>query len=193
MLGFKRGLTLNRRKFLKLGYNCATTAATGCLFPRLLLAKPSRSLASKRLSFYSLHTGESLKITYAVDGKYIPDALHAIDHILRDHRTGEIKAIDNRLLDLLHTISHKIELKARHSFHIISGYRSVQTNAMLQKKGRGVVKNSYHIKGQAVDFRVPPFRLAHLQKVALRLQAGGVGYYPRSNFLHVDVGKFRYW
>jgi len=150
-------------------------------------------LASKRLSFYNLHTGESLVITYAEDGRYIPDALRAIDHIFRDYRTGEVKAIDTRLLDLLHTISNTMDLTARHSLHMVSGYRCAQTNARLRKISRGVAKNSYHIKGKALDFRVPPFRLSHLQKAALSLRAGGVGYYPRSNFLHVDVGKFRYW
>jgi uncharacterized protein YcbK (DUF882 family) len=183
---------LERRVFLKFGYKFATLAAATCLAPPSILAASRRS-ASKHLAFDNLHTGESLHVTYAADGKYIPDALQAINHILRDFRTGEVKTIDPSLLDLLHAISKKIGLTARHSFHIISGYRSRETNAMLRKASDGIAKNSYHIKGQAIDFRAPPFRLSHLRKAALSLRSGGIGYYPRSNFLHVDVGEFRYW
>lgn len=172
-------------------------SAAVCLIPRPLLAAlrpaPKRPSSSKHLSFYNLHTGESLNITYAVGGRYIQDALQAINHIFRDFRTDEVKAIDPTLLDLLHSISKTMELKEKHSLHIVSGYRSPQTNAMLRKRSRGVAKNSYHIKGQAVDFHVPSFSLSQLRKAALYLQTGGVGYYPQHNFLHIDVGEFRCW
>ena len=184
---------MDRRAFLKLGYRVATLAAATCVVPSSILAATRRSSASKDLSFYNLHTGESLSVTYAANGKYIPDALQAIDHILRDFRTGEVKAIDPSLLDLLYTLSKRVGFTTRHSLHIISGYRSLQTNAMLRESSRGIAKNSYHIEGQALDFRAPPFCLSHLRKAALDLRGGGVGYYPRSNFLHVDVGEFRDW
>lgn len=184
---------MDRRKFLKFGYKFATVAAATCLAPSSILAASRRSSASKDLSFDNLHTGESLRVTYSVDGKYIPGALQEINHILRDFRTGEVKTIDPSLLDLLHAISKTVGLTARHSFHIISGYRSPETNARLRKVNDGIAKNSYHVKGQAIDFRAPPFRLSVLRKTALSLRRGGVGYYPRSNFLHVDLGEFRYW
>jgi uncharacterized protein YcbK (DUF882 family) len=189
----KKDSSLHRREFLKFGYRFATLAAATCVAPRPVLAATRRSSPPKDLSFYNLHTGESLRVTYAANGRYIPDALQEVDYILRDFRTGEVKAIDPDLLDLLHSISKTMGLTAQHSLHVVSGYRSPQTNAMLREISHGIAKNSYHIKGQALDFRVPPFPLAYLRKAALSLRAGGVGFYPRSNFVHVDVGKFRYW
>jgi uncharacterized protein YcbK (DUF882 family) len=184
---------MDRREFLKFGCKCATLAATACWAPTPLRAGVKRSRAPHSLSLYNTHTGESLGITYAADGAYIPEALEAIDHIMRDHRTGDVKPIDPNLLDVLYAIAKKIGLTPRHPFHIVSGYRSPETNALLRKRSRQVAKNSYHMKGQAVDFRVPRLRLSHLRKAAVSLRVGGVGYYPRSHFLHVDVGEFRCW
>lgn len=184
---------MDRREFLKFGCKWATLAATACVAPTPLLAAVKRSRAPHRLSLYNTHTGETLGITYAAEGAYIPEALEAVDHLLRDHRTGDVKPIDPQLLDLLFAISKKMGLTARHPFHVVSGYRSPETNALLRKRSRRVAKNSYHVKGQAVDFRVPHLRLSLLRRAALSLRSGGVGYYPRSHFLHVDVGEFRYW
>jgi len=184
---------MDRREFLKIGLGCATLAAATCLIPDPLLSAVRQSSVPRSLSFYNTHTGESLGITYFVDGAYISDALEEIDHVFRDHRTGEVKVIDPNLLDLLFVISKKMEISARHPFHIVSGYRSPETNALLRGKSRRVAKNSYHVKGQALDFRVPRIQLSQLRKAALSLRAGGVGYYPRSQFLHLDVGDFRYW
>lgn len=147
----------------------------------------------KRLFFYNLHTEESLDIIYAKNNQYIPDATQAINHILRDFRTGEVEAIDLNLLDFLHAISQKLRLTSHKPIQIISGYRSPQTNAMLAAKSGHVAKESYHVKGKALDFRVPSLELSQLRKVALSFRAGGVGYYPRPNFLHIDVGDFRFW
>jgi uncharacterized protein YcbK (DUF882 family) len=184
---------LERRDFLKWGCRCATMAAAACLVPHPLPAAPRRALSAKRLTLYNLHTEESLHITYAENGRHLPEALESIDHILRDFRTGEVKEIDPGLLDLLHAISKKMGLTKQHPLQIVSGYRSLQTNAMLRERSSGIAEKSYHLTGQAVDFRVPAFQLSHLRKAALSLRAGGVGYYPRSDFLHVDVGEFRYW
>lgn len=185
--------SLDRRRFLKFGCKCAMLSTAAYLVTRPLLATSRQLSSPKRLSFYNLHTEESLNITYAENNRYIPDALQVIDHILRDFRTGEAKKIDPRLLDLLHAISKKLGLTKRQPLQIVSGYRSPQTNAMLGAKSGGVAKESYHVKGQALDFRVAAFELSQLRKAALSLRAGGVGYYPRSNFLHIDVGEFRYW
>jgi uncharacterized protein YcbK (DUF882 family) len=110
---------------------------------------------------------------------------------LRDHRTGEIEVIDRRLLNQLFILQHKIENHG--SFHIISGYRSPKTNARLRKTGSGVAKRSLHMQGRAVDVRLPGVELKHLRQAALKLHAGGVGYYPKSNFVHLDTGRARFW
>jgi uncharacterized protein YcbK (DUF882 family) len=138
-----------------------------------------------------MHTAERLKTVYWLQGEYLPEALGDINYILRDYRTDEVKPIDPRLLDLLYAMSRK--LRTRRPFHIVSGYRCPATNAMLRRYNKGVAKRSLHIQGKAVDFRLPGYTLASLRRVAVALRGGGVGYYPRSNFIHVDTGKVRYW
>lgn len=145
----------------------------------------------RSLSFYNLHTGEELTTTYWRKGKYSEAALADINYILRDYRTGDIKKIDSTLLDLLFALSNKVG--ANEPFHIISGYRSPKTNAMLAKRSVGVAKHSQHILGKAVDIRLPECGLDCLHKAAIELRGGGVGYYHASDFIHVDVGRVRYW
>lgn len=179
---------ISRRSFLKWG----TIAATAGLVPRAALAKASRFLAAERkISLYNMHTGEQLTVPYCVKGEYMPDALTEINHILRDHRTDDIRPIDTRLLDLLHALS--VNLSATTPFHVVSGYRSPKTNQLLRKKSRGVSKNSLHMYGRAIDIYLPCCRLDKLRQMATVLKVGGVGYYPKSHFVHVDTGKIRYW
>jgi uncharacterized protein YcbK (DUF882 family) len=133
-----------------------------------------------------------LEATYWEHGRYLPDALSEINYVLRDHRSGAVTDIEPGLLDLLHLLRSRLD--ARVPFHIISGYRSPETNAMLRRNGSGgVAKRSLHMQGKAVDVRVPGLELGHLRKVAMDARAGGVGYYPRSAFVHIDVGRVRYW
>jgi len=162
-------------------------ATTRRLFP-LAQSIPAQN---KSLSFYNTHTGESVRAVYCVDGKPCQEALRKVDYIMRDHRTGDIKTIDYRLLDLLHSISTRTETQK--PFHIISGYRSPKTNALLHARSRGVARSSLHTKGKAVDIRLPEFQLSQLRKTAMNFKQGGVGYYPRSDFIHVDIGRVRYW
>jgi len=185
---------LNRRSFL--GFGAAAAAAT--LVPgRALAAAPtaSASTAPQRvLSFFNTHTGERLKTTYCCGGEYQPDALRVVNHILRDFRANEVRPIDPNLLDLLHELSGTLETDQ--PFHIISGYRSPNTNTLLRERGgahTGVANRSLHMVGQAIDIRVPGVRLDRLRNAARSLKIGGVGYYPDSNFVHVDVGRVRYW
>jgi uncharacterized protein YcbK (DUF882 family) len=110
---------------------------------------------------------------------------------LRDFRTGEVKEIDTDLLDLLFALHQKLESTV--PYHIISGYRSPSTNSFLSMISKGVVKNSMHIYGKAIDIRLPGYQLKTLQRAAVELRKGGVGYYPSSDFVHVDVGRIRYW
>lgn len=145
----------------------------------------------RRLSFYNTHTHERLKLCYYRRGRYQHDALTKINYILRDHYTGKIKPIQKDLLDLLYAISEGIG--ACPQFHIISAYRTPETNAMLREKSKGVAKHSLHIQGRAVDIRVPGYHTKMLCNISKRVQAGGVGYYPKSDFVHVDTGDVRYW
>lgn len=149
-------------------------------------AEPERSLA-----FVHTHTGESARVTYWAEGDYLPDGLRELARLLRDHYSGETHAIDPRLLDDLHRL--RAALDTHEAFHVISGYRSPVTNAALAARGGGVATRSLHMLGQAIDVRVPGRELSALRDAALALRAGGVGYYERSNFVHVDVGRVRRW
>ena len=154
-------------------------------------ASPEPLPPDRGLSFYNTHTGEAATVQYCRSGCIVTPSLEKINHILRDHRTGETKDIDVRLLDLLNTLSRKISTDV--PFHVISGYRSPRTNAALRATGGGVAENSLHLLGQAVDIRLPGLELRDLYKAAVDLRAGGVGIYPASDFVHVDVGRVRTW
>jgi uncharacterized protein YcbK (DUF882 family) len=155
------------------------------------LYQPLTNLSEKTVALYNTHTGESLNAVYWFKGQYLPDALSAVDRVLRDHRTDEVKPIDPQLLDLLHAISE--ELGCSHPFSIISAYRSPATNAYLRFMSRGVAEHSLHMDGKAVDIRLPGWGSYMVRRVAVELRMGGVGYYPRSDFVHIDVGPIRYW
>jgi uncharacterized protein YcbK (DUF882 family) len=162
-----------------------------------LLASPALAglripLSEERsLSFCNIHTGENLKTVYWAEGDYVATALNEINFILRDYRSNEIKAIDLDLLDLLSAL--KGNLETSEPFHVISGYRSAATNAMLHANSKGVASRSLHIEGKAIDICVPGKELSELRNAALGLRRGGVGYYPASGFVHVDTGRFRTW
>ena len=145
----------------------------------------------RAVAFNNLHTGEKLKVDYWVEGRYVPDALHEVNHVLRDYRNDEVHQIDPKLLDLLNHLHRRLDSAA--PFQVISGYRSPQTNAMLHKRSHGVATHSLHMKGMAIDIRLPDRKLADLHNTALAMKAGGVGYYPKSDFVHVDVGRVRRW
>lgn len=179
---------ISRRRFLSMGtLTLLSGVAPRLCFPSII---PSPS-PKKSLSFFNTHTGESLSTLYWLEGKYLFSALNDINYILRDHRCEKIKPINTRLLDLLYVI--QVNLGTQHPFHIISGYRSPKTNALLCMNSKGVAKKSFHMSGKAVDIRLPACPLSDIRKVAMGLKAGGVGYYPRSNFVHIDVGPVRFW
>ena len=174
----------SRRGFL--GAVAATTA--GLLLPRVSLAQP---MTPRVLRFDHLHTGEKLAIEYWKGGTYEPQSLDAINHLMRDFRTGDAHPIDPPLLDLLHDLADVTE--TRRPFEIISAYRSPATNALLHQHSHGVASNSLHLKGKAIDIRLGDVPLKDLQRAALAGRRGGVGYYPESNFVHVDTGRVRTW
>lgn len=145
----------------------------------------------RKLSLHNLHTGETIRTTFWADGVFQIDALRDIDFVLRDFRTGDVTEIDPQLLILLHRITQTTGVDK--PFDVISGYRSPKTNAALASNSNGVAKRSLHMQGMATDVRLPGVRLAHLRDAAKSLKAGGIGYYPKSNFIHVDTGRVRYW
>jgi uncharacterized protein YcbK (DUF882 family) len=174
-----------RRRFL--GF-----AAAGCVLG-LSGVRPAEaaSAGARRLSLYSLNTDESLSTVFWENGHVVPDALAAIDFHLRDFRTGGVREIDPELLDLLYRLDGALGYGG--PIHVISGYRSPETNAMLAKRSKGVAKNSFHVRGMAIDIRLPGRDLDDLRRAALRLGRGGVGFYPGSDFVHVDTGPVRSW
>lgn len=189
-------MNLDRRGFLKSGLVAGAAAAAGLILPgsdafAAALAQPPGSKGGREISFVNVHTGERFSGEYWTTEKYLPDAFRAIKHVMRDHRTDEIFPIDPRLIDILFVLQHK--LGSRRSFEILSGYRSPKTNAVLRRVSYGVAKKSLHMQGQAVDLRLPGISLAGLRRAAMSLQAGGVGFYPGSRFVHLDTGRVRHW
>jgi uncharacterized protein YcbK (DUF882 family) len=181
-------IDISRRHFILKG---ALAGLTLTLPNPIQAAIVGRHRTDRVIAFHNTHTQESLRTVYWSDGVYSRQALQRISHILRDHRSGEVKPVDRRLLDLLHAIGTR--LSAPQAFHVISGYRSPATNARLRERCKGIAKNSLHMYGKAIDIRLSDGDLLELRRAARALGAGGVGYYPRSGFVHVDVGRVRYW
>ncbi|NJO37098.1 MAG: DUF882 domain-containing protein [Rhizobiales bacterium] len=181
------GATLGRRRFL--GLSVASCAALAGTRPAIALSYPS--MAARELRFYNLHTFESLTAVYWRDGTYLPEGLAQISYHLRDFRTGGIKPIDPTLLNILHQVTSSMECDQ--PINVISGYRTPATNAMLAAKSEKVAPNSFHMRGQAIDIRLPGLATTGVRDVALGLSRGGVGYYPESDFIHLDTGPIRAW
>ncbi|MCD6735415.1 MAG: DUF882 domain-containing protein [Burkholderiaceae bacterium] len=181
-----------RRQLFRMGVGAVFggTAARGALANT---RRPDTAIDEvARLAFVNTHTGESLDVVYRERGRYLTDAIAEIDRVLRDHRNGEIFPIDRALLDQLDRLGALLGTGTR-PFHVISGYRSPATNAMLHARSNGVAMRSLHMSGRAIDIRMPGVPLATLHRAALSMQAGGVGYYPGSDFVHVDTGRVRSW
>jgi len=145
-----------------------------------------------RLKLFHVHTGERLDIVYRRDDHYIPGAFHDIDRFLRDHRTGEIRRYDPRIFDLLRDLTAQLG-RPNEEIDVVCGYRTPRSNEFLRTHGHGVARHSLHMEAMAIDIRLPGVRTADLRDAALALHRGGVGYYPRSGFVHVDVGRVRRW
>ena len=150
-------------------------------------------LGWRYLSFLNVHTSERLTVPYAQQGKVLPAAMSAVRQLLHDHHDGTLHDIDPKLLDVLYSIMRLVGGNAGSTIQVTSGYRSPHTNSVLRQMYDGVAANSYHMRGQAIDFSVPGVALTDLQRAALSVRGGGVGYYPAHNFLHVDVGPVRQW
>lgn len=175
-----------RRRFLTAcGAVCGAVASFAAA-PVLAAGRGSRCV-----SFVHTHTGETLRAAYFTDGSYQADCLARVDHLLRDFRTGDVHPIDPALLDILFDL--QVRADRDEPYQVICGYRSPATNAMLHRRSEGVAVHSMHLEGRAIDIRLGGFSTGALASHARALGRGGVGYYPRSDFVHVDTGRVRYW
>ena len=164
---------------------------TAALF-QVVLFGASAAKPDGHLRLYHTHTGEHLDIVYRHGDTYVPEALEKLDHFLRDHRTGEVRHFEPRLFDLLADTTQAVG-RPNAEIHIICGYRTPQSNEYLRTHTSGVAKNSLHMQAEAIDIRLPGTETLKFRDAALALRRGGVGYYPASDFIHVDVGRVRRW
>lgn len=179
---------MNRRAVLRIAGGALIAGAASSM---LTTGARASVVEPRRVSLFNLHTGDRFSDEYWRQGDYVPDAMAAIKHVMRDFRSNETHDIDPRLLDQLHQLNGVIAAQA--PYQIISGYRSPATNAMLHANSEGVATHSLHLEGRAIDIRVAGVDLTRLRDAALSLRAGGVGYYQASDFVHVDTGRVRRW
>ena len=181
-------LNKTRRKIVKYGIAGFATIMSGALS---ILPAQARQTIGYTVSLRNAHTGERFSGVYRIGSYYVPSAFRRINRVMRDHRTGDVYPIDPELVDTLSRIQK--DCRCVEAIDLLSGYRSPKTNNMLRRNSRGVAKNSYHMKGQAADIRVPGSTINKVRNTARALRVGGVGYYPRSGFVHVDTGDVRSW
>jgi len=175
----------SRRKFLKvLGGSVALTALPTTSFANI------QAHSEHHLSLLNLHTGESFSNAFYHAGGFDLNGLNALNHVLRDHRNDQVFSMDTQLLMLLHDLQRQFDRKP---IHVISAYRSPESNALLRKSSNKVAKKSYHMKGQAIDIRIPGVAIKDLHRASVAMNSGGVGLYSRSDFIHLDVGPVRSW
>jgi uncharacterized protein YcbK (DUF882 family) len=177
----------SRRGFFRL----AGKLLPGVALAALPLPGLARTLDARRLSFYHTHTGETLDVMYAENGCYLSDALAEVNVFLRDFRTGDIHSIDPELLDILH--SARLYTGSNGQIEVLSGFRSHATNERLRRASTGVAQHSLHMTGQAIDIRFADVSTRTLMRAAVSMGRGGVGYYPESDFVHLDTGRVRTW
>jgi uncharacterized protein YcbK (DUF882 family) len=185
IIGIKRGLLLTSLAAFLLARPAlsATHSSDG--------SSSDGVVGSRELSFYHTHTGKRLDVVYWKNGVYLESALANINDFLSDFRTGDVVAMDPLLLDLLHRVYR--DTNSHGHFEVISAYRSKKTNEMLSSKSSGVARKSQHLHGKAIDVRLTDVSIKRLRAVAFDLGIGGVGYYEKSNFVHLDTGRFRTW
>lgn len=186
----KTGLKLSRRDVLQMGAFSLATLSTP-----LWASKPATASSSAtkmwQVSFRQVHTGESFSGVYRVGNQYLPEVFERLNYMMRDFRTGEAFPMDPRVIDIISRVQERTGRS--NPLQILSAYRTPKTNAMLRRVTEGVARNSYHMYGQAIDIRMHGFNTKKLSMIARGLRAGGVGYYPKSHFVHVDTGELRSW
>ena len=178
-----------RRNILRVSLVGAMLLGGRLICPSVTFA---RGLPEGRVTLFNVWTDERLEVTYRNEaGEYDLEALDDVNYILRCHYTGEVAAIDVRVLEHVNLVQKK--LGSQREIHVISGFRSPEYNAMLVRSGRRAARNSLHVQGQAIDIQIPGVHPKMVRQAALQLEYGGVGYYPRSKFVHLDSGPFRHW
>ena len=178
-----------RRSFM-----AASLVAASALLPasRGRAAAAAHGSAPGRLALYNIHTREAVTVVYRdAAGRYDRDGLDRLNHLLRCHYTGEMTPIDLRVIEFLREVDQS--LGGDREIHVISGFRSAAYNAWLVRHGSGVSRHSLHLVGRAIDVRFPALTLSEVRRTALDLGRGGVGYYPASDFIHLDSGRVRSW
>lgn len=191
----------DRRNLLKLGLSLTAGGATASLSGQSIAANELLSRAvvtpalpegpDRRLRLINAHTWEKLDVTYWTDGVYLDSAIEKINILMRDHRANKSRQMDLDLIDYLHSLYNLIGTDER--VHVLSGYRTAKTNAALRARSSGVAKYSLHMEGRAVDINIPTVPTKTVREAAISLQSGGVGYYRKSGFVHIDTGAVRYW
>jgi len=177
---------MGRRTLLRQSMRAAALGALA------VLALPVRAAQARSLALVHMHTGERIDLVYADGAAYDRAALAALNHFLRDHYSGDVGTIDPAVFDQLHRV--QLALGAARPFEVISGYRCASTNDRLRSiRGGGVARHSLHTEGRAIDVRLPGVPLVALRDAALALRSGGVGFYPRERFVHLDSGRVRAW
>ena len=185
---------VSRRKFLSFGAIAAGSLAISSIAKpasAALFSPTSQFSGARRVSFRNTHTGETFSGVYRVGDKYLPDAFDRINIVLRDFRSNELFPIDPRVIDIIYSV-HELTRQVE-PYEVLSGYRCPKTNAGLRSHSEGVAKNSLHMTGQAIDLRLPGYNTKQIRNLAVSLKAGGVGYYPKSDFVHMDTGDVRTW
>lgn len=179
---------IERRDVLKMGL----AGFLGSLIPLSLGSQANAAnFKAWKVDFRNAHTGERFSGVYRVGNRYLPQAFERMNYVLRDFRTNEVFPMDPRIIDLIKAIQDDAGRSG--PLEVLSGYRSPKTNAMLRGASTGVARNSLHMYGQAMDIRLPGYSTRRLRDIARRQKVGGVGYYSKSNFIHVDTGKVRHW
>ena len=186
----------SRRQFLRQGVGLGVgltvaTAVSTASAGAFIQAELESGSSDRQLRIFNAHTGEKIELVYFSRGSYIDESLAKINHLMRDHRANEEIAMDLALIDQLAEIQQQVP--SSEYVHVLSGYRTPATNAALRKRSSNVAKFSLHMEGRAADIHVPGLTTRELQSIAQGLKAGGVGYYGRSGFVHIDTGKIRHW
>jgi len=184
---------LQRRRFLRQSLSAAAAVGLGTVASNSFASALTAPIfdPDRKLRFVNTHTWEKLDVVYWSQGHYITESLQQINHLMRDHRANESIDIDTRLIDDLHQLYGLLESNER--IHVLSAYRTKATNARLRKRSRGVAKFSLHMEGRAVDISLPGRSADQVRQAALSMNAGGVGYYASSGFVHIDTGTVRNW